>query len=75
MANAAFLADLGGHVVDQRLGDAVELGLVDEPLAGVRRRVGVIADDVDALLQRLLQHRGDGHGIVGGEQDAVDAAR
>ena len=48
MAKAAVLADLGGDAVDQRLGDAVELGLVDEPLAGVGRRVGVVADDVDA---------------------------
>ena len=63
------------HLVDQRLADAVELGLVDEPLARVRRRVGVIADDVDPLLQRLLQHRCDRHRVVGREQDAVHAAR
>ncbi len=49
-------------------------GLVDEPLARVGRRVGVVADDVDALRERLLQHRRDRDRIVGGEQDAVDAA-
>ena len=37
-------------------------------------RVGVVADDVDALRQRLLEDRRDRHRIVGGEQDAVDAA-
>ena len=68
------LADLLRHVVDQRLGDAVELRLVDEPLAGIGRRIGVIADDIDALRQGLLQHRGDRHRIIGGKQNAVDAA-
>ena len=57
-----------------RLGDAVELRLVDEPFAGVGLGVGVVADDVDALAERLLQHRRDGDRIVGGEQHAVDAA-
>ena len=28
---------------------------------------------MDALAERLLEHRRDRHGIVGGEQDAVDA--
>ena len=59
--------------IDHRLGDAVELGLVDEPFAGIGLGVGVVADDVDALAQRLLQHRRDRHRVVGGEQDAVDA--
>jgi hypothetical protein len=43
------LADLRRHGVDHRLADAVELGLVDEPFARVRLRVGVVADHVDAL--------------------------
>ena len=73
MAKLAVLADLLRHVVDHRLGDAVELGLVHEPLPRVGRRVGVIADDVDAGGERLLQHRRDRDRIVGGEQDAVDA--
>ena len=71
---AAVLADLLGHRVHHRLGDAVERRLVDEPFARVGRRVGVVADDMDALRQRLLQHRRDRDRIVGGEQDAVDAA-
>ncbi len=73
MREAAVLADLLGHGVDHRLGDAVELGLIDEPLARIRLRVGVVADDVDALAQRLLQHRRDRDRVIGGEQDAVDA--
>ena len=71
----AVLADLLGHRVHHGLADAVELGLIDEPFARVGRRVGVVADDVDALRQRFLQHRRDRHRIVGGEQNAVDAAR
>ena len=70
----AVLADFGGHGIHHRLGDAVELGLVDEPLPRIRLGVGVVADDVDAGGQRLLQHRRDRHRVVGGEQDAVHAA-
>ncbi len=62
-----------GHLVDQRLADAVELRLVDEPLAGVRLGVGVVADDVDAGFERLLQDRSDRDAVVGGEEDAIDA--
>ena len=71
----AVLADLRRHRVDHRLADAVELGLVHEPLAGIRLRVGVVADHVDAGCERLLQHRRDGDRVVGGEQDAVHALR
>src|SRR5439155_21077888 len=69
----AILADFLRHVVDETFGDAVELRLVDEPLAGIGRRVGVITHDVDAGGQRLLQYGCDRHWVVGGEQDAVDA--
>ena len=60
----AILADLLRHIVDERLGDAVELCLIDEPLPRFGRRVGVVADDVDAFRQRLLQDRRDGDGVV-----------
>ena len=73
MAKLASSPTSAASAVDHRLGDAVELGLVDEPLPGVGRRVGVVADDIDAGGERLLQHRGDGDRVVGGEQDAVDA--
>src|ERR1700733_538910 len=68
------LAGLLGQRIDHRLGDAVELRLIDEPFARVRRRIGVVADDVDAFRQGLFQNRRDGDRIVGGEQNAVDAA-
>ena len=61
--------------IDHRLGDAIELSLVDERFARVRGRVGVITDDVNTFRQRLLQYRRDRDRIVGGEQNAVDAAR
>ena len=55
------------------MGDAVEFGLVDEPLARVRLAVGIIAYDVDAGFERLAQYRRDRDRVVGGEEDAIDA--
>ena len=63
----------GHEAVDHRLGDAVELGLVDEPLPCLGHGVGVVADDVDSVLESRGQDRTDRHRVVGGEQDAVHA--
>ena len=64
----AILADLGRKLIDQRLGDAVRFGPVDEPLARVGRGVEVVADDVDALGEGFTEHGGEGGRVVGGEE-------
>ena len=75
------LADLGCHLVDQRLADTVELGLVDEPLAPVGRP----AEGAHAFLPRSKLARlapGGAHQVhlravaaVGGEGDPAAVRR
>jgi len=69
----AVLTDALDQFVNDGLAEAIERSLVDEPAPGVRLGVGVVADDVDALGQRVTQGGGDGHRVVGGEQDRVHA--
>ena len=75
MPKGGFLALLINQAVNQSLADTVELGLVDEPLAGIWLGVGIVANHVDAGFQRLAQNWRDGDRVVGGEEDTVHALR
>src|SRR3954447_8279647 len=69
--DVALAADLLGDRLDLVLADQLRRDLVDEDAARVGRDVGVHADDLDALGGRLLERRGDGVGIVAGDDDRV----
>src|SRR3954453_7690104 len=67
----ALVPDLPGDRLDLVLADQRRRDLVDEHAARVRRDVGVHAYDLDALRGRLLERRGDGVGVVAGDDDRV----
>src|SRR3954468_17294738 len=65
----ALVADLLGDRLDLVLADELRRDLVDEHAARVGRHVGVHRDDLDPALSGLLQSRGDGVGVVAGDDD------
>ena len=71
----ALVADHLAHALEHHLGQAVALGLVEEQGAGRGGDVGIVGDDLHALLLGALQRRRDRIGVVARDGDHVDLLR